>query len=418
METPVNLRWSHCFIGVMIITLVFGLSLTSMITSQYSDYYLETYMFPNTTDPNMENVSTCNMNKSTEKYREKTEVQKAASQLDIYASVSETGPALITLAIMGTLSDRFGRNKILMINISFCLAAFCLSSAIIYFEINVYYFLISGTLYSIGGGLFGALSIGFAYISDITDSGKQRTLLIALLEALIGVSGAVSDIASGYMIERIGFFYSNLCACAAAVTSVLVVALLLPNSLPSDMDSSHHTVCEHISASFAFYFKPSPKRYKYVLTITLFMVASLSILGKSPVEMVVGVTIMKVLQIFFVDEVIAILGGISGMASSIVEAFAVDDATLFAASVIGCPFQVGIAVVEIATSLGSNAGASAIYMATVDTLRGFVFLVFAGLSFLAIIMLLIYRITAGGAKTVPIPDMTKEINCTQVVAED
>ncbi|XP_021367978.1 solute carrier family 46 member 3-like [Mizuhopecten yessoensis] len=374
--------------------------------------------------------SSCNVNRSTEAYRERTAAQKAVSQLNIYKKVADAVPALITTGVMGGLGDR-------------------------------------STLYSLGGGSYGALSIGFAYILDVTSPGKQRTLMITLLEASTGIGAAISGLVSGFIIEGVGYFYSNICAGAVAAGSVLVVVLFLPPSRPPHISVSRKSNLENSLAALAFYFKASPIRYKYVIGIISFMFAAFSFIGKQSIEIlyqlnapfcwtsvkvgyfsattsvsiILGIANIKVLQMCFVEDVIAIFSGISGVAASIVEAFAVNDLTLFVVPVIGFmsvlvfpmirsmlsrltpadrqgALFAGIAVVEIASNLGASLGASVIYIATVGTMRGFVFLVIAGLWFLSTCLLLVYRITSGMSKTAPLAEVTKDITGTQVVEAD
>ncbi|XP_033734514.1 solute carrier family 46 member 3-like [Pecten maximus] len=461
-----TLKWSHGFLAVVLLLLLFSLQLLSLVTSQYIVLYLQKDMFPNST-LSSSNVSACNFNTSTEEYRERTAVQKAASKFNIYKTLAENLPALIISGITGGLSDKYGRRRILVLSISLTMLLGCLNSIIIYLQINIYYFLISFFIYSLGGGFYGTLSICFAYMSDVTDPGKQRTLMITLLEASLGIGSAASGFFSGFIIDSVGFFYASICVCAAAFCSMLVVVLFLPNSRPPNMLLSGTSTIENASASFVFYFRASPKRHKYILAIIIFMSSTLSLLGKSNIEilyqlnapfcwtsvkvgyysaisnsarMILGVACVKILQKFFMEESVAILSGVSGMAASIVEAFAINDVMLFLVPVIGflgtlvIPMTrsilskltpadrqgalfAGVAVVEITSNLGSNIGASSVYIATVGAMRGFVFLVFAGLSFLTTCLLLIYRIINRGSKTGTLPDVTKDITSTQILTD-
>ncbi|XP_060082993.1 lysosomal proton-coupled steroid conjugate and bile acid symporter SLC46A3-like [Ylistrum balloti] len=447
---------------------LFGLILSSLLTTQYTVYYLQTRMFPNSSLSSSDNMSACNVNTSTKEYHERTTVQKTATQIGIYRALIESLPALITSSIIGGLSDRYGRTRILIYTTILSFLSACLTNILIYLEINVYYLLFSSAVYSIGGGLYGTLSICFAYISDVTSPGKQRTLMIAFLEASIGFGGAVSGFVSGFIIESFGFFYASIFVSASAFSSVLVIVLFLPPLRPPDILISKTTTLENVRASFIFYFETSPKRYKYVLAIVSFMFGTFSILGKLNIEvlyqlnapfcwsslkvgyysaistsasMILGVACVKVLQKWFVDEVIAIFGGISGMAANTVEAFALSDQILFLVPVIGflnrLVFPIiramlskltppdrqgalfaGIAVVEILAGMASSLGTSVIYKETVETMRGLVFLVLAGSAFLNVFFLLIYRVKNGGSKTLPIQDVTKIITETQKLIGD
>lgn len=458
-----TMRFSHGFLAVVLLSLLFALSLSSLVTSQYVVHYYQKHMFPNASLTSS-NESACNVNKSTEEFKERTEVQKAASKFNIYKTLVESLPALVISSSIGGLSDKYGRKRILIYNIFLTFLWGCLASVIIFFQINVNYLLFSYGLYSLGGGLYGALSVSFAYVSDVTNPGKLRTLMITLLEAALGVGATASGFVSGIIIDRVGFFYASVCVCAAAAFSLLVMMFCLPNSRPPELLLKGTSTLENIRASSAFYFRASPKRHKYILAIFIFMMASFSMLGKSNIEvlyqlnapfcwksekvgyysaisysarMILGSASVKILQIVLIEETIGIISGISGMAANLVEAFAINDLMLFIVPAAGCMSSLiipmtrsilskltpadrqgamfsGIAVVEIASSMGSSLGASTVYIATVGTMRGFVFLVFAGFSFITTCLFAIYRIINRGTKTVPITDVTKEITSTQV----
>ncbi|XP_069116200.1 lysosomal proton-coupled steroid conjugate and bile acid symporter SLC46A3-like [Argopecten irradians] len=455
-----TLRWSHGLIGVVLMFNLFAVLLSSLVTTQYVVVYLQKDMFPNSTSLTS-NVTTCNLNKSTEEFKERTAVQQAASKLNIYLKLMENLPAIVTSGVIGGLSDRFGRTRVLTFTTSCFFLSTCVFSIIVYLEVDVYYFLISSVLYGTGGGLYGALSIGFAYVSDITSHGKQRTLMITILEASIGIGASLSGFVSGFIIEGVGFFYAGLCVCAASACSVLVAIFLLPNSRPSEVLLSKTSILENARAAFSFYIRASPMRHKYILLIIAFLVGSFSLLGKLSAEvlyelnvpfcwtsvkvgyysaisistsMIIGVALVKLLQMFFKEEIIGIFSCISAMTASIVEAFAYNDAMIFSVPVIGFlstliypmtrsllskltsadrqgALFAGVAVAEIVANLGSNVGASAIYSATVGSFRGSVFLVFASLSFLTMCILLMYRATKGNSKTIPIADV--DIDMTQ-----
>ncbi|XP_060082998.1 lysosomal proton-coupled steroid conjugate and bile acid symporter SLC46A3-like [Ylistrum balloti] len=471
MEKPHSqhgtLRWSHGMLGVALMLIMFSLVLSSLVSTQYVFSYLEADLFPNSSLSSSDG-SACNVNKSTESYRERTAVEKSASRLNIFTKLAETIPALITSGIIGGLSDKFGRTRILSFTTTCFVLSTCFSSVVIYFEIDVYYFIISSTLYSIGGGLFGALSIGFAYISDVTIPGRQRTLMITLLEASVGVGAALSGIISGYILSSIGFFYASLCVSASAASAMLVVVLFLPPSRPPVRLLSDTSIFENARASFTFYFRASPSRYKYVLAIITFLIGALSLLGKQNTEilyqlnapfcwtsvyvgyysaistsasMILGVATVKILQKIFVEEIIAVFSAVSSLVACLVEAFAVSDLMLFLSPAIGFlsalvfpmirsmlskltpperqgALFAGIAVVEIAANLGSNVGASTIYVATIGIMRSFVFLVFGGLSLITACLLMVFRIMNGGSKIIPIHDVTKDVTGTQVLVEN
>lgn len=470
----VRYRPRHLFIAVALLLLSLAIELYGLFITQYVYDSTAAKLFPNSTIFNDKHQSMCNVNKSSESFRERTIVQQTTAKWDMYKSIAEAVPAVITSSVLGSVSDRYGRRKALAVNLTLTFLGMLFTTIGVKCSFNIYFFVLFAAINNMAGGIYGALSIGFAYVSDITESGTSRSLFITLFEASIGIGMTVSGLVSGYIIEQFGFFYTSLCSCLLLFIAVVVAVFLLPESLTSTVGFIQSTnvqspittatvrntetrgsdnrtnaprrntctvICDTVKASFEFYFRSSEKRLAYIVCITIFVLACFSRLGKARIEilyalntpfcwsavkighftsisvassMVVGIAVIKLLQRFFVEDTIAILSAISNASSCILEAFAFNDPTLFLVPLLaisgvliipmmrailskmtpphkqGALFA-GVAAMEICVSMTANVVMKIIYINTIETFRGTVFLIYASFSILAIGLLMIYR---------------------------
>ncbi|OWF43350.1 solute carrier family 46 member 3-like [Mizuhopecten yessoensis] len=490
-EPSIRRRPRHLYIAVTLLLLSLAMELYGLFMTQYVYKSTADRLFPNSFTFNNRHISVCSENKTSESYRERTAVQQTTAKWDMYKSLAEAVPAVLTNSVLGSFSDRYGRRKALAANLTLTLLGIALTTIGVLCSFNIYLFVLFAAINNMAGGIYGALSIGFAYVSDISEAGKPRGLLITWLEASIGLGMTVSGLVSGYIIEQFGYFYTSLSACVILLVAVLVVVFLLPESLPNITNYTRNTtiqsytdnsttastnstyagdstnstdtaasnnrtntvdrrtnrgaiyICEAAKAAFEFYFRPSNQRFAYIMCGVIFVLACFSKLGKSRIEilyalntpfcwspvkighftsltvastMFVGIAAIKLLQRFFAEEVIAIFSAISNATSCILEAFAFNDLTMFLVplfavlSVLAIPMMrailskmtpphkqgalfAGIAVMEICVSVIANVGLKIIYIHTIQSFRGTVFLVYAAFSVLSIGLLIVSRYT-------------------------
>ncbi|XP_060082982.1 lysosomal proton-coupled steroid conjugate and bile acid symporter SLC46A3-like [Ylistrum balloti] len=473
----IRYRLRHLFIAVTLLFLSLAVELYGLSITQYVYQTIASRKFPNSSAFDNKHTSICDVNKSSESYLERTTVQQTTAKWDMYKTIAEAVPAILASSVLGSLSDRYGRRRALFVNVTFTLLGILLTTIGVKCSFDINLFILFAVINNVGGGIYGALSIGFAYVSDITEAGRPRSLFITLLDASIGLGMTVSGLVSGYIIEKFGYFYTSLCSCFLVLAAVLVVVFPLPDSLLNITSYTSNTTtqsyrrttlskdnetnygdrstdianqgttrgatatCGTAKAAFEFYFRSSKKRFVYIICGATFVLACLSRLGKSRIEilyalntpfcwspvkighfvslsvassMLVGIAAIKLLQRFFAEEVIAILSALSNATSCILEAFAYNDLTLFLVplfavlSILTIPMMraimskitpphqqgalfAGLAVMEICVSLTANVVVKIIYINTIEMFRGTAFLVYAAFSVLSIGLLLLYR---------------------------
>ncbi|XP_035483105.1 solute carrier family 46 member 3 [Scophthalmus maximus] len=190
----------------------------------------------NTTYPVSDNAARCAQNSSNHSSFH-TEVQKQASLFSLYTELFSTIPSLIVTLMLVAYSDHGGR-KIAIIMPLFGTLIYTLAFLTVsYFELNIYLLIVSSLLSSLFGGLGTFLGGCFAYIADLCEDGRQKTLRMAGLDMMIGLLAGVAAISAGYFLRAAGFNWpfltSALCQCLILLYTIFVLEETVKRT-PSD----------------------------------------------------------------------------------------------------------------------------------------------------------------------------------------
>ena len=115
--------------------------------------------------------------------------------------------AILTLPLVGTLSDRFGRYKIMfLVPISQLLQAITMVGVLYHgLEYPTWALLLPGFMPGMVGDVSGLYVLAASYITDIT-SEETRTLRITLVDSVVLLASLLSTLCSGFIIEAYGYF--------------------------------------------------------------------------------------------------------------------------------------------------------------------------------------------------------------------
>ena len=159
--------------------------------------------------------------------------QAIAADTAFWAMVTTTLsylPPLIISPLVGALSDQLGRKIHLLMP---CLGQFLyigFSLIVFYLEWPLSVYVCGSLFYGIGGGYKCLMGAGYAYISDITDTGKSRLFRMAVVPVVFVGGMSVVQVATGYSIQLFGFITTAWVAFAISSASILYI--LIPGCLP------------------------------------------------------------------------------------------------------------------------------------------------------------------------------------------
>ena len=207
------------------------------LVEQYYFFRFGSDLLHNTSFP-FPNESFCLNSSQIDKYFGKDghkTVETSSNNLVLYTQLAVRIPGMITVLILGPLSDRFGRKPILLLSLLGTLLQGAFTVAIIGFNISPYYFILASFLSGICGDFTGLLAGAFSYIAD-ESSLKWRTVRIGVIEGMLALGGAVGQFLSGYWLKQVNCYFLPLAGCCAAstLTALLWVIFLVPESLTQE----------------------------------------------------------------------------------------------------------------------------------------------------------------------------------------
>ena len=164
-------------------------------------------------------------------------VQTLSNHLSLLTSFANRFPSVIvTLFILGPLSDRFGRKPAIYITAAGALLQVALTILFIYYKANPLLFLVSQFCAGITGDFAAILTSCLSYVADV-GSLKWRTVRIAIAESMVFLAGAVAQGTGGLWLDRVNCDFITplwlVLACHAGI--ILYTLVYLPEALsPSE----------------------------------------------------------------------------------------------------------------------------------------------------------------------------------------
>ena len=133
---------------------------------------------------------------------------------------------VVTLMLVA-YSDRGGRKITIIMPLIGTLLYTLSFLTVSYFELNIYLLIGSSLLSALFGGLGTFLGGCFAYIADLCEDGRQKTLRMAGVDMMIGLLSGVASISTGYFLRAAGFNWpfltSALCQCLILCYAIFIL---------------------------------------------------------------------------------------------------------------------------------------------------------------------------------------------------
>ncbi|XP_047236004.1 solute carrier family 46 member 3 [Girardinichthys multiradiatus] len=182
----------------------------------------------NTTYPVSDNTSRCAPSNSSSNHTNfHKEVQKQASIFSLYSELLSTAPSLIVTLLLVAYSDRGGRKITIIMPLIGMLIYTTTFLTVSFFELNVYLLIGSSFLSAMFGGISTFLGGCFAYIADLCQDDRQKTLRMAGVDMMIGLLSGLAAISTGYFLRAAGFNWpfltSALCQCLILIYAVFIL---------------------------------------------------------------------------------------------------------------------------------------------------------------------------------------------------
>lgn len=339
---------------VFLHTLTFTLYNTTI--SLYYPYNVGRELFPNES-VTTEKSSLCQSRTNSSSTNEQI-VQSVVAEYSVYAAISMGFPCLISNILIGSMSDRYGRKRLLIIPTLGLLVAQIIVVVFMYVSVDLYFFLLPSIILAGFGDIFAVFQISMSYMSDITEASKRRTVGIALLELSGGMGVLLGQIIAGYLIQYVGYTVTVLLSCIVKSANLINI-VLLPSSVPTTITQwSCKVVIRSLKESFQFYYseKFSGSRWKYNLCLVIFIIGNMTVIGRDGVEtlyiisppfcltpVLVGwfnatkavmqltlpMILIRMFLKFWSNELLTVFGAISGLLYFVVETLARSTVTLF-----------------------------------------------------------------------------------------
>ena len=158
--------------------------------------------------------------------------QTRSNHLLAYVQMATRIPTIITVIMLGSLTDHVGRKiGLLLPPIGACLQG-AISVVIIYYDLHPYYFILANFFGGLFGGFSGIFSSSFAYLADVS-SPRWRALRIGLMEAGLSYGAALGQGVGGLILQKTNCNYilPMLIYLSCNVAIIVYVTIFVPESL-------------------------------------------------------------------------------------------------------------------------------------------------------------------------------------------
>lgn len=185
----------------------------------------------NTTYNEYDNVTMCANNSSSNGTSYQEEVQKQASLVSLYTELFTAIPQFIVTILLVAYSDRGGRKIAIIMPVIGTLLYITGILAISFFELNIYLIIGCSLVSSFFGGFGTFLGGCFAYVADISEYDRQKTLRLAGVDMILGVLGGAASLSTGYYLKAAGFNWPFLTSALGLIALLLYVFFVLEESV-------------------------------------------------------------------------------------------------------------------------------------------------------------------------------------------
>ncbi|KAH9513770.1 hypothetical protein Btru_042068 [Bulinus truncatus] len=174
----------------------------------------------------------CNVELNDSRAHEADLVEAETSEFLAKLSFAMCGPAFIICVLVGSYSDFIGRRLVLMMSVLAYLLRMVITAVIVKFDLDLNYLYLAYGIEGMGGSWFVMLVGLYSLTADINTTKHDRTFWINFIICSTTVNTAGANVAVGYLIGSVGYFYACLLLVSMVCIAFFVVVFTLPETLP------------------------------------------------------------------------------------------------------------------------------------------------------------------------------------------
>ncbi|CAD7667575.1 unnamed protein product [Nyctereutes procyonoides] len=201
------------------------------------------------------------------------EVETLTSHWTLYMNLGGFLVGLFSSTLLGAWSDCVGRRPLLVLASLGLLLQAVVSIFVVQLQLHVGYFVLGRILCALLGDFNGLLAASFASVADVS-SNRSRTLRMALLEACIGVAGMLASLLGGHWLRAQGYANPFWLALAVLIVMTFYAALCFGETVKEPTPARLFTLRHHRSIVW-LYLTPAPEKSRKHLalySLAIFMV--------------------------------------------------------------------------------------------------------------------------------------------------
>lgn len=381
-------------------------------------------------------------NASSDGVSQMNEVQREASSVLLYATIASGIPAAFTCMFLGSFSDFMGRRFLVLASLTGGLVRVTMLCMIIQFDLDIQFYYVGAFLDGVVGSMYSIILAASAIVVDITPEPKDRAVRLAILEGMLLVAGALAQLGVGYLIKSSDYLVPVYIGVSLIILALLMALFMLPETVRLKRRLPRNPIV-HIRKTFGFYFTEGTTRRRvlFIVGLGIYIALTLTNFGKQNVETLyvlnapicwnsldigiyssvrlvvmaaAAVFMLKILKSRLSLEVTGIICALSSVGGLILEAFAYNTLLMYMSAVVGILFLAAIPIprallsmitspteqgalfssmstIEILCTMISTTVYTLIYNETISTFRGAVFIIMAGLCFINLVLLGVFK---------------------------
>ncbi|XP_069883392.1 proton-coupled folate transporter [Dipodomys merriami] len=364
------------------------------------------------------------------------EVETLTSHWTLYMNLGGFLVGLLWSTLLGAWSDCVGRRPLLVLASLGLLLQVVVSIFIVQLELHVGFFVLGRILCALFGDFNGLLAASFASVADVS-SRHSRTFRMALLEACIGVAGMLASLLGGHWLRAQGYANPFWLALALLIVMTLYSAFCFGETVKEPKSTRLFTLHHHRSI-FQLYVASvpeKPRKHIALYSLAIFVVITVhfgaqdiltlyelsaplcwdsKLIGYGSAAQhlpyLTSLIVLRLMQFCLADVWVAEIGLVFNILGMVVFAFATITALMFTGygllflSLVITPIiraklskLVGrsdqgalfsaVACVNTLAMLTASGIFNSLYPATLNFMKGFPFLLGAGLLFIPAILI-------------------------------